>query len=63
MVTHKSSDRDFYLIFVKKNIFYELNFKYFNIWVGTLTGWMIYPYNKVTGCLLICLFVCTEGSR
>ena len=23
----------------------------------------IYPYNKVTGCLCVCMFVCTEGSR
>ncbi len=22
-----------------------------------------YPYNKVTGCVFVCLFVCTEGSR
>ena len=24
---------------------------------------MLYPCNKITGCLSVCLYVCTKGSR
>ena len=31
-------------------------------WLFLFTYPLLNPYNKVTGCVFVCLFVCTQGS-